>query len=159
MSTAILHLGSNMGAHLKNIQLAQYYIEQYVGEVLKASSLYETEPWGRKEQDNFINVVYLVETILEPDELLHQLQRIEKKLGRLRIEKWGSRTMDIDILFYDSLHLENDHLKIPHPEITNRNFVLQPLNEILPDMKHPVLDKTISQLHEECEDKSGVHLY
>lgn len=141
---------------MKNIQLARYFIEQYVGPISLSSSLYETEPWGKLDQDDFINVVYAVSTSLEPMALLHRLQWIEKKLGRVRIEKWGARTMDIDILFYDSVQMENEELKIPHPEITNRNFVLEPLNEILPDWKHPALDKSISQLLKECKDESAV---
>lgn len=159
MPNTILHLGSNLGKRLKNIQLAQFFIEHNVGDILKRSSLYETEPWGKRDQDNFINVALLVKTSLDPNKLLHQLQWIEEKLGRHRIEKWGARSIDIDILFYDGLHLENEHLIIPHPELTNRNFVLKPLNEILPDMKHPVSKKSISQLMDECEDHSEVHLY
>jgi len=155
----VLHLGSNKGLRSKNIQLAKLLLEALMGKTLKASAFYETEAWGKKDQRDFLNTAVIMETSYPADELLELIHKVENKLGRDRIEKWGARIIDIDIIFYDSDIIKNDHLKIPHPEITNRKFVLVPLKEILPDFIHPEIGKTVSQMLEECNDTSWVNLY
>lgn len=159
MPQLVLHLGSNKGLRSKNIQLAKMLLNALAGKTLNASSFYETEAWGKKDQRDFLNMALHMETELTADELLDVIHMVENKLGRERIEKWGARIIDIDIIFYESDIIKNDHLKIPHPEITNRKFVLVPLKEILPDFKHPETGKTVSQMLEECNDASWVNLY
>jgi 2-amino-4-hydroxy-6-hydroxymethyldihydropteridine diphosphokinase len=156
---AVLHLGSNKGLRSKNIQLAKMLLEASAGKTHKASAFYETEAWGKKDQRDFLNMAMLMETSHSPDELLDIIHKVENKIGRNRIEKWAARVIDIDILFYNSDIIKNDHLKIPHPEITNRKFVLVPLKEILPDFRHPETGKTVSQMLEDCNDSSWVNLY
>lgn len=155
----VLHLGSNLGSRNKNLSIARFLIESRIGTVVKASSLYETSAWGNTEQDDFLNVAYVVETELSPEDLLKSIHDIEQKMGRVRLELWGERLIDIDILFYNDQIIKKANLKIPHPEITNRNFVLVPLNEIIPEFIHPVLKKSINKLLTACSDTGEVRLY
>jgi 2-amino-4-hydroxy-6-hydroxymethyldihydropteridine diphosphokinase len=155
----VLHLGSNLGSRIKNISLAKLFIEQKIGKILKCSSLYETEAWGVTDQAKFINLALQLETDLDPLAVLEEIHWIEDKLGRERNQHWGERTIDIDILFFGDQIIKKANLKIPHPEITNRNFVLVPLEEIIPDHIHPEIKKTIRELKEECQDTSKVWLY
>lgn len=108
--------------------------------------MHETEPWGMKDQPRFINMVLEIETELEPEELLGILKDIEKKVGREESFKWGPRTIDLDILLFDDITLNRDDLKIPHPLMQERDFVLRPLCEIAPDKKHPVLRSSMDEL-------------
>ena len=114
--------------------------------VVRRSSYYETEPWGVKDQPEFINMAVEAETDLNADELLGKLKQIEIELGRDKGERWGPRIIDLDILFFDDLIVKTPEHEIPHPGIPEREFVLGPLSEIAPDKKHPVLNKTIKQL-------------
>ncbi len=120
--------------------------------VRKASSLYETRPWGVKEQPAFINMAVEAETGLSPEELLAAAKGIEKEMGRADTFKWGPRIIDLDILFYDDIVINRKHLQIPHPLLQERRFVLAPLSEISPDKVHPALKKTVRQLKEELKD-------
>ncbi len=156
MAKLVLHLGSNLGDRFKYISIAIFFIKKMIGVVLKRSSYYETEAWGNKNQKDFINQAIVVETNLSPEEVLDSIQKIEYNLGRIKAEKWGARIIDIDIIFYDSEIIKNGDLKIPHPELTNRNFVLIPLNEIIPDFEHPELFKTITKILSECLDSCNV---
>ena len=126
--------------------------------MIKASSLYKTKAWGYENQPDFINQVLIFKSHLKPNELLKICLAIEKKLGRKRIEgvNWQERGIDIDILFYEKEIIDSIDLKIPHPYLHQRNFVLFPLAEIIPDFIHPLLNKTIDELKKSCEDKLKV---
>jgi 2-amino-4-hydroxy-6-hydroxymethyldihydropteridine diphosphokinase len=156
MNKAYLLTGGNEGDRHLHMQQARTNIELICGQVILISSLYETAPWGKPDQSDFLNQVLLVETILDPLALLKAILFIEKTGGRVRSEKNAPRTIDIDILFYDRLVLNEPGLSIPHPRIAARRFVLEPLAEISPDFVHPVLEKTISQLLLECTDELAV---
>lgn len=158
MARVVLHLGSNLGKRIKNLALAAYFINKKIGPILEMSGLYETEAWGKSDQSDFLNLVIISEYADSPEELLLKIHWIENKLGRIRFEKWGERLIDIDILFFGDQIIEKANLKIPHPEITNRNFVLVPLNEIMPEFIHPVLERPIRDLMEQCEDTKKVRL-
>lgn len=149
----ILLLGSNLGDRLSNLNEAYNKISESTREILISSSIYETEPWGFRHQNLFLNQVLVVNTDLSPESLLHLLLNIEKELGRKRRQKsFQARIIDIDILFYDDLIISTNKLKIPHPKLHERRFVLEPLNEILPDLIHPVLLKSVARLLKESKD-------
>jgi 2-amino-4-hydroxy-6-hydroxymethyldihydropteridine diphosphokinase len=157
MKTGIfLSLGSNQGDRLNNLHDARKRIEKQVGKIIKASSIYSTAAWGVTDQPDFLNQVIEVQTALTPGILLDKTHAIEKSLGRIRTGKWGARIIDIDILLYRDVLLETAHLKLPHPELPNRNFVLIPFSEIAPEQVHPTLHKTIRELLLICADKLAV---
>jgi 2-amino-4-hydroxy-6-hydroxymethyldihydropteridine diphosphokinase len=156
MNKAYLLTGGNEGDRYLNMQQARTNIEHICGQLLQVSSLYETAPWGKPDQADFLNQVLLIETKWSPRELLKAILQIEEKGGRIRTVKNAPRTIDIDILFYDQLIIEEPGLSIPHPRIADRRFVLEPLNEISPGFEHPVLHKTIHQLLLECTDELAV---
>ncbi|MBV7269418.1 2-amino-4-hydroxy-6-hydroxymethyldihydropteridine diphosphokinase [Winogradskyella luteola] len=155
--TVHIALGSNKGNKLQYLQSAVNAIFKKVGAIRKISKVYKTPALGF-EGDDFFNACIKVETELKPKKLLKELKRIEKDLGRLSKTANGyeSREIDLDILFYDVEILNDDSLVIPHPEIQNRKFVLQPLLDTVRDFKHPVLDKTVEELFEVCEDDSEI---
>jgi 2-amino-4-hydroxy-6-hydroxymethyldihydropteridine diphosphokinase len=155
--SVFLGLGSNQGEKIKNCEQAiEEILKLEEGFLLSQSSWYYSEPWGRDDQDWFINGVIQIRTELCPDELLMKFKEIEKRLGRKNREKWGPRVIDIDILFYDDLFLESPEMDIPHPRILERNFVLIPLAEIAPQFVHPVLKKTIKELLDTSPDQKKV---
>ena len=156
MNKAYLLTGGNEGDRYLNMQQARTNIEHICGQLLQVSSIYETVPWGKRDQPDFLNQVLHIGTILSPEELLRAILSIEEKGGRKRTVKNAPRTIDIDILFYNHLVLEKPGLSIPHPRIADRRFVLKPLDEISPEFVHPVLGKTIHQLLLECKDELGV---
>ena len=147
-----------MGNRKQNLGLAVELLKG-LGEVKKLSGLYETAAWGKTDQPAFLNQAVLVDTSLGARELLQEVLAIEEKLGRKRAGKYGPRIIDIDILFYNSAILKEPGLVIPHPEIQNRRFALQPMNEIAGELVHPVFRKTITQLLKECEDELEVTRY
>ena len=162
MSKAYLSLGTNMGDRLSNIQQAVRLLTSDNNiKLLRASSFYETQPWGLSEQNWFINAAIAVETELSPIELLRVCQNIEEKLGRIREgkPKWSERIIDIDILFYDDLIFKNEILEIPHKYVHKRAFALVPMIEVNAQLKHPILNKTIMEMHEELENPEDVFLY
>jgi 2-amino-4-hydroxy-6-hydroxymethyldihydropteridine diphosphokinase len=156
MNKAYLLTGGNVGDRHLNMQQARTNIELICGQLLQVSSIYETAPWGKTDQADFLNQVLLVETKLSPQDLLKAIFFIEEKGGRIRTVKNAPRTIDIDILFYNHLVLEEPGLSIPHPRIKDRRFVLEPLNEISPGLLHPILKKTMHQLLLECTDELAV---
>jgi 2-amino-4-hydroxy-6-hydroxymethyldihydropteridine diphosphokinase len=151
-----LLLGTNLGNRPQNLERAIFAIAENIGSIRKMSSVYKTAAWGKTDQAEFYNQVVLITTSLDPLALLAQVVNIEKILGRVRTEKWGPRLIDIDILFYDQLIIENESLTIPHPGIPGRRFTLVPLCEIAPGFIHPQLNKEISVLLDECEDPLAV---
>lgn len=146
MSKVWIALGSNMGEGRENLDLAIKMMNERGVLVEKVSTYIETEPYGYTEQDNFVNAVCIAETKLSPRELLEVLLKIELDMGRVRIIKWGPRLIDLDILFYEDLIIDEEDFKVPHIEIQKRSFVLEPMNEISPDKIHPVFKKTVHQL-------------
>ncbi len=159
MHSCILHLGTNEGAKATNLELAEMMISSRIGSIERSSKLYTTAPWGNTDQDDFLNIAMICQTNLSAEDILSEIHIIESKLGRIRNEKWGSRIIDIDIIFYDEAIIKNPDLIIPHPHLTNRNFVLTPLMDICPEYMHPELQKTVSELYTLCTDKSEVNQY
>ena len=152
-----LLLGSNLGDRRKLIDEAILEIGAQVGAVFQQSSFYETAAWGREDQPGFLNVAIGVATALNPMEVLEKVLRIEQDLGRVRLEKWGSRLIDIDLILFDDLIVdEGPVLQIPHPQMQHRKFVLEPLAELIPHYKHPLLQQTIQELLESLDDNLAV---
>ena len=157
MSKAYLMIGGNLGDRKENLQQAIILIRKSCGPLIKISSLYETAAWGLVDQPSFLNQALEISTSLSAIELLSSILSIEKDMGRTRTEKLGPRLIDIDILFFNDEVHDLPHLKIPHPELQNRRFVLTPLAEIAAQLQHPVLKKNIAQLLEECPDNLQVN--
>lgn len=144
---AYIGLGSNMGDRRRYLNDAVEALRKHPLLVVKKVSEYiQTKPYGGVEQEDFLNGALELETLLRPEELLHVLHEIENEAGRERTVHWGPRTLDLDILFYDNLRYESDTLVIPHIDLTNRSFVLKPLAEIAPYLRHPVTGKTVTEL-------------
>lgn len=144
---AYIGIGSNMDNPLEQCRKAIGLIAASPDLTLsQSSSFYKTEPVGITDQDWFVNAVVSAETMLSPSDLLNTLLGIEQQMGRTRQLKWGPRVIDLDLLFYDDSILESPGLKVPHPEIQNRRFILAPMNEITGELVHPVLKKSISKL-------------
>ncbi len=148
MHKIYLLLGSNLGDRQKNIDNAINELKACGIIISRKSSLYNTAPWGYTEQPEFLNQALECFTSLEPVELLEEIKKIEKKMGRIDIVRYGPRIIDIDIIFYDDLILKTDKLIIPHPLMHKRLFVLKPLNEIAPDFIHPELKLSVKNLLE-----------
>jgi len=155
MQRIFIALGSNLEDKIGNCRKALDEIGNFA-EIVRISSLYETEPVGNEDQPNFINSVVEINTDLSPHELLTHLKSIEDKLGRVRGEKWGPRVIDLDIIFYDDLVMKYDDLIIPHPRAHLRRFVLEPICEIAPDFIHPELETSILELLEKLGDSKMV---
>ena len=156
MNTAYLLIGGNLGNRKENFSRAISLINEQCGSLRKSSSIYETEAWGRTDQPSFLNQAFEIVTDLNARQLMRKILKIEKIMGRVRKEKLGPRTIDIDILLFENEIHDLRFLKIPHPELQNRRFVLVPLAEINPGLQHPVLKKSIAQLLEECPDNLDV---
>lgn len=152
---AYLSVGSNMGDRKKYLEDGIEALKAHpLIKQVKVSELIETAPYGGVEQADFLNAAIGLETLMEPEELLEALHNIENSAGRERILRWGPRTLDLDILFFDKLVYESDTLVIPHPDLHNREFVLKPLSTIAPNYRHPLLGMTVSQELAELEKSS-----
>lgn len=152
---AYLSVGSNMGDRKKYLEDGIEALKAHpLIKQVKVSELIETAPYGGVEQADFLNAAIGLETLMEPEELLEALHNIENSAGRERILRWGPRTLDLDILFFDQLVYESDTLVIPHPDLHNREFVLKPLSTIAPNYRHPLLGMTVSQELAELEKSS-----
>ncbi len=150
-------LGSNRGNSWEYLAKAIELVSLHAGNVFQQSSVYETEPWGFSDEQNFLNQAIEIRTEQSPEELLKTLNAVEEWLGRKRTgNKYESRTIDIDILFFNNEIIETESLKIPHPLMHQRKFVLEPLAEIAGFFIHPVLKKTVGALLLECSDKTAV---
>ncbi|MEI6880306.1 MAG: 2-amino-4-hydroxy-6-hydroxymethyldihydropteridine diphosphokinase [Bacteroidota bacterium] len=148
----VLLLGSNMGDSLACLKTAIHHIENRLSPIIMASSLFKTAAWGKVNQADFYNQVVAIKSSLTPEEILTITLDIEMQMGRERIEKWAERVIDIDILFYGNDIIDNPNLKVPHPYLHVRRFTLIPLQEILPQFVHPVFNKTIDTLLDNCSD-------
>jgi 2-amino-4-hydroxy-6-hydroxymethyldihydropteridine diphosphokinase len=155
--TAFIGLGTNIGDREGNLKRVLENISLSAGDVISFSGIYKTGPWGFSSENLFLNMVLKLRTRLKPVDLLKQLLKIEILMGRVRgAEKYSSRIIDIDILLYESDVINKPYLKVPHPLIQERKFVLVPLCDIAPEMIHPVLKKTFASLLKECKDESFV---
>lgn len=146
MATVYLGIGSNVGERERNCERALALLRKKGLAITRTSSMIETEPWGVEDQPRFINMAAEARTELGPQALLSLLKEVEAEMGRVPSGRWGPRVMDLDILFYDDLVLEEPGLVIPHPRLHERDFVLRPLREIAPGLIHPVLKKRIREL-------------
>lgn len=154
-----LLLGSNLNMPQQQLNLAQKKIGKKIGKVIRSSSYYQTAAWGNTLQPDFINQLLIVETKLDSFACMNLILSIEEEMGRVRKHKYEARIIDIDILFYDKEVIHAPNLIIPHPYIQERRFVLTPLNELVPNYKHPVLQKSVHQLLLRCKDKLSVKKY
>ena len=157
MNNAYLLTGGNLGNRLHNVTLAGQLIQQYCGNIIKQSSVYQTAAWGFKEQPDFYNQALCITTALSPEQLMTELLAIENKMERVRDIKMGPRTIDLDILLYNDLIINTAQLILPHPRMQERRFVLLPLAEIAAEVIHPVLQKTIAELLANCKDSLDVY--
>jgi 2-amino-4-hydroxy-6-hydroxymethyldihydropteridine diphosphokinase len=157
MEMVVLGLGSNLGPRLDNLKKAMELLNKMPGfDILAFSSVYETEPWGFKNQNNYLNCVIAGLCRFSAGNLFENVKIIEKKAGRTLRDRWHPRELDIDILFYGSRVIRSRKLEIPHPQIKYRNFVLNPLAELMPGYVHPVFRKKIKTLLDESKDRGKV---
>jgi 2-amino-4-hydroxy-6-hydroxymethyldihydropteridine diphosphokinase len=152
MFDVYLLLGSNLGDRELFLRMALRLIENDIAPVAKASAVYETQSWGKTDRPDYLNQVLMIKTELSAQEVLNKILAIELEMGRRREEKWGSRTIDIDILLYGDAVINEADLVVPHPEMHNRRFTLEPLSEIAPQLVHPVLHETIKALKNKLND-------
>ena len=162
MAIVYLSLGSNYGDRIGYVQQATSLLNAAECiSLIRTSAFYETEPWGMDSENWFVNAVVEIKTTLSPQELLAECQRVEQQLGRIRTDGKGysDRTIDIDILFYNKEIINEEKLIIPHKFVHLRAFTLVPLLELIPNFEHPVLHKTIAELHNDLENPEMVFLY
>lgn len=152
MNSAYLITGGNIGNRQEELAYAAKLIEERCGRVIDKSSIYETAAWGKTDQESFFNQALVLETTLNARDLLNEILYIENLMGRDRIEKYGPRIIDIDIIFFNHQVIKEPGLVVPHPEMTRRRFVLEPLSEVIPAYIHPLYYRTVTELLIECDD-------
>ncbi len=157
MNNVYLLIGGNMGDRMANLAAARNSINIECGRIVTESSIYETEAWGYKEQNAFLNQALVIQTSLQANALMDAILKIEIALGRKREIPLGPRIIDIDIIYYNDEIINSSTLTIPHPSMAQRKFVLMPLTEIAPNYRHPILLKTNEVLLKECGDSSVVY--
>lgn len=153
MNKIFLITGGNIGNRKKNLETAAELIKKHVGKIIKSSKIYETDAWGITDQPTFYNQVLIIESKYSAREVMRKILKIEEKMGRIRSIKNAARIIDIDILFFNDEVINESNLIIPHTEISNRRFVLIPLNELVPEMIHPVFKKSIHELLSTTKDE------
>lgn len=155
----LLSAGSNAGDSLNHLNTAVALLNAtgFVN-VLSSSSVYKTDPWGKTDQESFYNIALLAECTVDVGELMRIILNTEEKIGRIRVEKWGPRIIDIDIILYGDIVVNTEQVIVPHPHFRDRLFVLKPAAEIAPDLLDPVTGKTIKELLDLCPDTGGVEL-
>ncbi|WP_313261170.1 2-amino-4-hydroxy-6-hydroxymethyldihydropteridine diphosphokinase [Sphingobacterium sp.] len=156
MNKVYLLLGANIGNPNKQLEDAKVEIEDRIGKITRQSKFYESEAWGVENQPVFLNQVILLETDFSANKVLNEILKIEILLGRIRGQRWGSRIIDIDILYYNEDIIHTEDLQVPHPYIQERNFTLIPLVEIAADYSHPIFKKSNKELLEESTDQLNV---
>ena len=156
MNTVYLLLGSNIGNSKTSLAKALMQIEKQIGTITRLSNLYTTAAWGNTRQPDFLNRVIIVKTALSALQTMQTILVIEEEMGRIRTVKNAPRIIDIDILFFNKEIIELEQLSIPHPQIQNRRFVLVPLNQLSPNLMHPVLKSSVHQLLLHCPDRLNV---
>ena len=156
MHTLYVLVGGNIGDRRNNLEVARRWLQKEIGQLTRSSHIYETEAWGNKDQPDFYNQVHIIRTQHLADEAMEKILDIEEKMGRVRTVKNAARIIDIDILFFDKEIINISGLTVPHPEISNRRFVLVPLNELSPNFVHPLFHKTIHELLSTCKDELEV---
>lgn len=154
-----LHTGTNMGNRVENLTLANQMIQAHIGTIEQYSNFYETAAWGEMDQSDFLNQAIAVETTLSAKDVLAQIHKIEKEMGRVKTIRWRERIIDIDIIFYENDIINTQNLIVPHQQMAHRNFVLQPLQEIAPDVLHPTLGQTVRELATHCKDELKASIY
>jgi 2-amino-4-hydroxy-6-hydroxymethyldihydropteridine diphosphokinase len=159
MNGKFLLLGSNLGNRENNIKTALRQISEKIGRISALSSVYSSSAWGLRDQPDFLNQAIKIETRLEPEKLLHEIGAIENSMGRQRKGKWTSRIIDIDILYYDNVVMDQKDLQIPHPRIPDRKFTLLPLAELAPGEIHPVLGLSNNEMLSRTKDDGKVEKY
>jgi len=152
MNKIFLITGANIGDRRKNLETAAAFIKERIGKIIKHSSIYETEAWGNNDQSAFYNQVFFLESDFSAEQTMEEILKIEKEMGRVRTTKNAARIIDIDILFFNDEIINSPNLIVPHKEISNRRFVLMPLNELAPTHIHPVLKKNMEELLSSCKD-------
>jgi 2-amino-4-hydroxy-6-hydroxymethyldihydropteridine diphosphokinase len=157
MNKVYLLIGGNMGDRMANLTQAIHLINQEIGPIQLTSSIYETAAWGNTNQPDFLNQSLMLHTTLDAETVMRQLLNIEIGMGRKRDIPMGPRTIDLDIIYFNDLVIENELITIPHPKIAERRFVLMPLAEIAPQFLHPVLNKTNEALLKDCGDSLAVY--
>jgi 2-amino-4-hydroxy-6-hydroxymethyldihydropteridine diphosphokinase len=152
-------IGGNLGNRVENLQRCREAIEDRIGAIVQASGIYETAAWGNEQDAAYLNQVLFIHTHLSAIETLSESLSIEQELGRIRSEKWASRLIDIDMLFFNNHVIHTEQLIVPHPQLQHRRFVLVPLNEIAAGVIHPLLGKNIHDLLLSCNDPLRVILF
>ena len=159
-SGVIFGLGSNLNDRFASLSRSLTLLKEEAGDIVAASSVWETEPWGFDADDKFLNMVAVLETGNQPRQLMQLFRSIEGRMGRKRRGggRYESRIIDIDILLWQDRVISMPGLEVPHPKLADRRFVLEPLNEVAPDAVHPVTGLTVKEMHDLCADNSDVRL-